>query len=762
VFPFAVDFLRENTLDKSFAINSPLHQEDRGMRCCSVVVFLLIAWSPAQAAEKIDLLNFPAGLNYTLSVNSEVSTVRIPVRAVQATLPTDLTIQVTDVVGPNGRPEFLSPLFTARLEKGNDQHGSSLIVEAQSRSMLPGTYTVVVDFTNRSTDPNAPTEGSVQTVSLTLTQPSPEIEVTSRFYLDQTYGFFGTSSISRPLQISEASGKAPLTRIRLADVREPGNLAQVDDGLLKFNLDGESLSAGETKSVDVTVEGMFPLGTTAGKIELRANELSKPQVVPYEIKARRTTKWIYFITGAGFLCGWFIRVFLKKQHEIAEASADASGVVAEILAALSQIPDVTFQRQTAEIRKALSDALNSGKPDVIRAAAGTAKAALQAAVGDFNRSRQEVLGRVEPLRSLIFRRWKLTPLLMKSVEEISSRTQHTIQLLERNSVADARTGLADIETRMFPELFNQINAWRRDVVLYLNAHLQHPLPQTTEGAEKFRKGVEAWIESFGANANVTTQVTIAQLSEALEQTHSARAALDLLGLHLAREVVRLETWIDEILDATLRPDKADQFAALTRLNREVAETLPLSFDDPAQAAANHPGRMLQLQRSWVEVLTTIAPLGATMDAVRDALYNDQWCVAIEQVKALLLSVKQGRSIPSMDESAAVDSNAAGPIVFRSTYVGVSEVAAVHSMPIVSLNGSLAERSRFDRNARRAVFIQTVFFATLFMFVADALYSAGWVGTTIEMLGLFVWAFGVDISSEAVMNAARKIAPKGVE
>ena len=49
-----------------------------------------------------------------------------------------------------------------------------------------------------------------------------------------------------------------------------------------------------------------------------------------------------------------------------------------------------------------------------------------------------------------------------------------------------------------------------------------------------------------------------------------------------------------------------------------------------------------------------------------------------------------------------------------------------------------------------------------MFVADALYSEKWVGTTIEMLGLFVWAFGVDISSEAVMNAARKIAPKGVD
>lgn len=733
------------------------------MRYCSFVVFLLIAWSPLPAAEKIDWLNFPAGFNYTLSVSSEVSTVRIPVRAVHGTTSTtDLTIQVTDVIGPNGRPEFLSQLFTARLEKGNDQHGPSLLVEAQSGSLLPGTYAVLVDFANRSFDPNAPSEASVQTVSLTLTQPSPEIEVPSRFYLDQTYGLFGTSSISRPLQIAETSGKAPLTRIHLADVREAGDLVPVDDGLLSFKMDGEYLNAGETKSIDVDVEGTYPLGTTAGKIELRANELNKPQVISYEIKTRRTRKWIYFITGAGFLCGWFIRVYLKKQQEIAEASADASGVAAEILAASSQIPDVAFQRQAAEIRKALSDSLNSRKPDVIRAAAVTSKAGLQAAVGEFNRLRQEVVGRVEPLRSLILRSWKLTPSLMKSVEEISSRTRHTVQLLEGNAVADARTGLGDIENRLFPELFNQCRAWRRDVEIFLNALLQHPLPQTTEGAEKFKKGVERWIESFGANADVTTQVTIAQLSEALEQTHAARAALDELGLHVAREVVRLEVWIDDVLDATLRPEKVDQFAALTRLNREVAETLPSSFDNPAQAAANHSGQMLQLQRSWAEVLTAIAPVGATMDAVRAALHNAQWCVAIEQVKALLPSVKLGRSIPSMDESAAVDSNFAGPIIFRSTYVGGSEVAAVYSMPYVSLNGGLAERSRFDRNARRAVFIQTVFFAAMFMFVADALYSEKWVGTTIEMLGLFVWAFGVDISSEAVMNAARKIAPKGAD
>jgi hypothetical protein len=111
-----------------------LSQKDRGMRCCSFVVFLLIAWSPAPAAEKDRLADFSRRLSITPCLrSSEVSTVRIPVRAVQGTiLTTDLTIQVTDVVGPNGRPEFLSPLFTARLEKGDDQHGPSLLVEAQS------------------------------------------------------------------------------------------------------------------------------------------------------------------------------------------------------------------------------------------------------------------------------------------------------------------------------------------------------------------------------------------------------------------------------------------------------------------------------------------------------------------------------------------------------------------------------------------------------------------------------------------------------
>lgn len=47
------------------------------MRCCSFVVFLLMAWLPVTAGEKNDWLSFPTGFDYNLSVNHAVSAVRI-------------------------------------------------------------------------------------------------------------------------------------------------------------------------------------------------------------------------------------------------------------------------------------------------------------------------------------------------------------------------------------------------------------------------------------------------------------------------------------------------------------------------------------------------------------------------------------------------------------------------------------------------------------------------------------------------------------
>jgi hypothetical protein len=43
-----------------------------------------------------------------------------------------------------------------------------------------------------------------------------------------------------------------------------------------------------------------------------------------------------------------------------------------------------------------------------------------------------------------------------------------------------------------------------------------------------------------------------------------------------------------------------------------------------------------------------------------------------------------------------------------------------------------------------------------MFVAYAFFEKTWVGTGAEMLSIFVWAFGVDITSDTVLNAAKKI------
>ena len=123
------------------------------------------------------------------------------------------------------------------------------------------------------------------------------------------------------------------------------------------------------------------------------------------------------------------------------------------MTASSQIPDAAFQKKIVDIRKALSESLNEGKPELIRAAV-TARTSLQAALSEFDRLRQEVVGRVEPLRSLILRHWKLTPALTYGVKEMSGRTQQAIKQLEDNAISDARIGLKEIDVTLFPELLN--------------------------------------------------------------------------------------------------------------------------------------------------------------------------------------------------------------------------------------------------------------------------------------------------------------------
>ena len=81
---------------------------------------------------------------------------------------------------------------------------------------------------------------------------------------------------------------------------------------------------------------------------------------------------------------------------------------------------------------------------------------------------------------------------------------------------------------------------------------------------------------------------------------------------------------------------------------------------------------------------------------------------------------------------------------------------IEAASVPELTGSAAEREALAAEAWLASIVQTLFFALLFMVVAYVLYSGKWVGTLHEMLALFIWAFGVDITSEAVMNAAKGI------
>jgi hypothetical protein len=100
--------------------------------------------------------------------------------------------------------------------------------------------------------------------------------------------------------------------------------------------------------------------------------------------------------------------------------------------------------------------------------------------------------------------------------------------------------------------------------------------------------------------------------------------------------------------------------------------------------------------------------------------------------------------------------AAGSIVFTAVPVSPDGTSPLVSAQKPVLSGSAQERDYFMRQAEEASWLQSIILGALFTAIAYALYEKAWVGTLYEMLGIFIWAFGVDITSDAVMNAAKKV------
>jgi hypothetical protein len=499
------------------------------------------------------------------------------------------------------------------------------LIEAKPLPPLPGSYVLSLDISE-----TAPAEGrppKAQAVTLTLQRPEPKLVTSSQLLIDQEYFTWPSHSRASRLRLTEQSKKARLTGVQIVDVRDPSSNVPVDRAMLAVTLTPPTIAAGSVVFPQVQVDGSFPLGTTTGKLEIRADQLATPLTINYEVRAKQTAWWIVLITAAGFLFGWWIRKYLSNRQARAKALAAASRVLEDVRNTLAQIADAEFRAAAQAAQSKLLGARREPKAEKIDEVVAQSIEALASARTALAARRKTVVETLEPLAALARRNWQLpSDSATSGLAQLRAELGEVQSLLDQHDAGRARDRLGLIPTGVLVQLVRDLATWRFEAEKYLAALVRHPPALPARGVEQLRLAAESWKATFAAQAPADTDISLQELTTALDTAHSAYAAARQIAERLVVDSNSLVQWVHAILEP-LPLAQGHRLASLEPVTLEASRAVVDELKFPAQNEPHLANREHRLAVDWEGILDSVLPPDANVPAIREALAQRRWTEA---------------------------------------------------------------------------------------------------------------------------------------
>jgi hypothetical protein len=184
------------------------------------------------------------------------------------------------------------------------------------------------------------------------------------------------------------------------------------------------------------------------------------------------------------------------------------------------------------------------------------------------------------------------------------------------------------------------------------------------------------------------------------------------------------------------------------------------LENPAQGLAHPQRRLLAMRQAWLDAFTTFAP-HADRAAMKALIEKGQWNEALTAAcvpppaaaggdsGTLLGSEKENPppALPPPPGGAAI-SLLTAPLSLQSS-------RALRAVSEFVLTGTAAERASLLATEKGAAALQSLIVSVVFLALVYGFYLKSWVGHVPEMLGIFAWAFSVDLTSDALIPLIKK-------
>jgi len=608
-----------------------------------------------------------------------------------------------------------------------------------------GTYDVYLNLQPQS-DPGA------DRLKLQITHPAPKIAAIPKLIIDQTYYFIGWSDATHPeLTVNETSKKSNVTKLTINRIGNTTIGNKLIGGTLEFPSIPEKIAAGNKGKTDYRLANDFDLGTATGSLKLDAAEVLDPLgTVDFEVRSH--VHWIYIglTIALGLLCSYWLKVRLQQKLELDQARLDGQKLVERVSQEGINHLDNTFRRAYEPALRGLRQALAAEDPQAINASKTDLDTIWRSAIQSLAFRHQEVQVAFDKLRDVTNYDWSVPPSVFTHVAAARDEQTPLPGLIQHDDLDSARQQLNQILMNLGQGVRQAALLWQSGQTQVLEIFLGNPAGVSQAISAVLTKPAQ---ELSTALSRVTPPVPVAtpeQIQQVLSDIRVERIS-----------VVQFFTWVKNVMatelakaealitDAHLTNWDSATFSILVKALDRFSMFLASMIEAPAPPELS--ASLADVHNAWTSALQSQFP--SPRSAVQNALDSRDY------IEATRAAIREKRGTATALGGLPVAGAPFSIPGFQPTTSTLEHTAvyAVHShfqmilSPLPAVPTSVTNAQQLKRDKRT----QTVVIGIVLIALGYGLQLNTFVGTFTDFSTLFFWAFGLDLTLDALKTASRK-------
>ena len=512
----------------------------------------------------------------------------------------------------------------------------------------------------------------------------------------------------------------------------------------------------------------FPIGTLAGKLEVHSPDLKAPLVFDVEVRTRLLPCWIVITVFLGLVIGYLLRVVLQRRLDLVQAQGAGLSALELVQRQVLPIADAVFHTEVDGKLADLGRALLGSDTALMKSLSDAAKTAVDQAMVNLTTRLTSANALLLALRKIDVGQRCLPASMQDAVSAVQTPCDRAAERLTLQDAASA-TAILDASAQALTITLQAESArWI--------AHLPSVNAQALEVHGLLDPAQAALRGTTAGQPFDSVPITLTPTHDFSDLAATA-LWLDAWRAHGLSRLATLPDWVEYLkADTQALADRALALRPIgsTALKPEL-QALIDSAENLAQQinAAVAAGDAYALPplgcRNWREaargLLQALLALRGDLSvdartAFEQALRAGEYYSALNALppapaQTVHLSASAATTAPDGDTSIWLQT--ARVLAQPSTRSLVQDVDVPKFVVDPELLALSQARNR--RASGRLVFGQTVLVALVLLVASYALFSKGFVGTTLELAALFFWGFSADLTVASLASRVTAWAAK---